>query len=260
MKIGFFGCGNMGRAIAEGFRKSDVSLELFFYTPSQTKAQVLAATLKGTHLQQLDQTPKDLDWAILAFKPQQLKDFHHQFGAKTKILSVLAGVGIDTLTSRFKTDNISRLMPNTPSSIGVGANLLYAPKDEAYLQKLLSPLGEVFIMKDEEQLDGLTPFTGSGPALIFEFARIFESSLSKITTHKDSRKMIIQTFLGSSRLMEEALNQGISLTELREQVTSKKGVTYEALQTMEKHSLSSIMEEAFNAAYNRTLELKGESK
>ena len=43
---------------------------------------------------------------------------------------------------------------------------------------------------------------------------------------------------------------------LREKVTSKKGVTSEALQILEKNNLDNILGGAFNAAHKRTLELR----
>jgi pyrroline-5-carboxylate reductase len=258
MKIGFFGCGNMGRAIAEGIRKNDSIVELYFYTPSQIKAHALSVELFGFHVEQPEYMPKDLDWVILAFKPQQLKDFAFDFAPENKILSVLAGVSIEKLSSRFNVKTIARLMPNTPSSLGMGANLLYASAEVETLKKLLSPLGKLFVMETEEQLDKLTAFSGSGPALIFEFARLFEANLKAMSDHPEAREIINQTFLGSSELMIEAAKRGTSLETLREQVTSKKGVTFEALQVMEKKSLATIMEEAFKAAYKRTLELNKE--
>lgn len=253
MKIGFFGCGNMGRAIAEGIRKNDSQAELFFYTPSQTKANELATRLKGIHISKCEEMPVDLDWAILAMKPQSLGDFHYKFHPSAQILSVLAGVGIEKLQSKFNVQAIARLMPNTPSAVGMGANLLFTETKADELKSLLSSLGKVYEMQSEEQLDQLTAFSGSGPALIFEFARQFEEGIKAFGGHPDAREIITQTFLGSAMLMESS---DASFETLREQVTSKKGVTFEALQVLEKNNLTSIMKEAFQAAYRRTLEIK----
>lgn len=257
MKIGFFGSGNMGAALAKGFKNNSPSIELYFYTPSQTKAQELALAVGGHAVSDLDQMPKNLDWYILAFKPQSLSDFNFDFPENAKILSVLAGTGIENLVKKFKVNKIARLMPNTPSSIGEGSNLLYAPFEMQELEKLLKSLGKLFIMRSEAELDAITAFSGSGPALIFEFARIFEKHLGLLAKgNPDAREIITQTFLGSAKLMENAISNGIGFETLREQVTSKKGVTYEALQIMEKNGLENIMGGAFEAAHKRTLELK----
>lgn len=253
MKIGFFGCGNMGRAIAEGIRKNDSKADLYFYTPSQTKAKELAERLKGTHIKNCEEMPGDLDWAILAMKPQSLSDFHYNFKSSSQILSMLAGIGIEKLQTKFNVKTIARLMPNTPSAIGMGANLLYSTTKIEELKTLLSSLGKVYEMQSEEQLDQLTAFSGSGPALVFEFARQFEEGIKSFGGHPEARDIIIQTFLGSAMLMNQS---EASFETLREQVTSKKGVTFEALQVLEKNNLSLIMKQAFHAAYKRTLEIK----
>lgn len=53
-------------------------------------------------------------------------------------------------------------------------------------------------------------------------------------------------------------NSEISFEELRKQVTSKKGVTHEALEVLKDHKLQDIFSMAFEAAYQRTLELSNE--
>ncbi len=257
MRIGFFGCGNMGAALAEGFKKSHPGSEMYFFTPSKTKAQELADKTSGHFVNHLVEMPKDLDWYVLAFKPQSLSDFSFDFFTDAKVLSVLAGTGIEALEKKFHIKNIARLMPNTPSSLGMGANLFYASFDAGELKDYLLSLGKLFSMKDEAELDAMTAFSGSGPALIFEFARIFEKHLVSIAgNNPEAREIVAQTFLGSAKLMEDARQNGVSFETLREQVTSKKGVTYEALQILEKNNLENIMGGAFTAAYKRTLEIK----
>ena len=257
MRIGFFGCGNMGEALGLGFRESNPTAELYFYTPSQTRAKTLAEKTHGTFVDDVTQMPSNLDWYVLAFKPQSLGEFNFSFSANAKILSVLAGVGIDTLEKKFNVQKIARLMPNTPSQIGAGANLLYSPFEVGAMSDLLKKLGKLFIMKTESELDAITAFSGSGPALIFEFARIFEKHLvNQSFGNTEAREIVAQTFLGSAKLLEEALKTGVSFETLRDQVTSKKGVTYEALQILEKNDFDNIMGGAFTAAHKRVLELK----
>jgi pyrroline-5-carboxylate reductase len=257
MKIGFFGCGNMGQALATGFNKSYPGVEQYFFTPTKSKARDLAIKLDGHFVEFSVDMPNDLDWYILAFKPQSLTDFKYLFNSNSKVLSILAGTAIETLEKKFQISHVARLMPNTPSSIGLGANLFYAHFDSEDIKKLLGALGKVFTMKSEKEMDMITAFSGSGPGLIFEYARLFEKHLTAITGgNSESREIVAQTFLGSAKLMEKAIQENISFETLREQVTSKKGVTFEALSILEKNELDLIMGGAFAAAYKRTLELK----
>lgn len=255
MKVGIFGCGNMGQAIALGLFKANV--ELFLYTPGQTKAQELAEKTKGTHVKDLSLMPLDLDWYVLAFKPQQLPDFHFSFKENSKILSVLAGTDIEKMSLQFPKTQIARLMPNTPSKIGSGANLFYASFDAHDLTTKLKALGSIYKLSSEDLLDRLTVFSGSGPALVFEFARLFAQGISEMAPEfKEANELVIDTFVGSALLMKEEGKNEVSFETLREQVTSKKGVTYEALKVLNDKNLGKIMQQSFKSAYNRVLELK----
>lgn len=257
LRIGFFGCGNMGRALALGMRAKLADGEFTFFTPSQTAAISLAQEVGGKVALTLLDMPKDLDWYVLAFKPQSLLDFHFDFMKEAKIISVLAGVNTSKLSSQLGIKKIVRVMPNTPSSLGAGANLFYpnewisSSEEETFL-KLLDGSGKLFKMTSENDLDLTTAFSGSGPALLFELARIFEEELTQMTEGRVAAKEIIaQTFLGSAKLMQSHQ----SFEELRNQVTSKKGVTHEALEVLREQGLQSLFQKAFMAAYKRTLEL-----
>ncbi len=258
-KIGIFGCGNMGEALALGFRSKSSELEIYLYNPTLKKAQSLANKVQGIVVNKLHEMPLDCDWYVLGFKPQSLSEFQFQFNPGAKILSVLAGVGIKTLERKFQKTKIARLMPNTPSKLGLGANLFYAEFEDALILESLNSLGKIFIMKSEEELDRLTGVSGSGPAIIFEFALAFyENALNAGLDSNESMDLINQTFLGSVSLMEKARLEGTSLEVLRDQVVSKKGVTHEALATLRSGHLNEILNSAFQSAYLRTLELKKE--
>jgi pyrroline-5-carboxylate reductase len=257
MRIGVFGCGNMGRALVLGMRACFDDAEFFLYTPSGVKARELAGHVKGHVVNEASEMPQDLDWYLLGFKPQSLDEFHYDFQSDAKIISVLAGVKTTKLIQKFKTNKIARLMPNTPSAIGSGANLYYLNShfnvaDKKEFESLLAATGKVFKMESEGDLDLTTAFSGSGPALIFELARIFEAELTRMTEGRvPAKEIVAQTFLGSAGLMQSPT----SFEELRTQVTSKKGVTYEALEVLKEEKLQETFKRAFEAAYKRTLEL-----
>ncbi|MFA6235697.1 MAG: pyrroline-5-carboxylate reductase dimerization domain-containing protein [Bacteriovorax sp.] len=260
LKIGVFGCGNMGAALVLGMHTRFPEAEFFLFTPSHTKAEVLAQKVGGTSLINCADMPVDLDWYLLGFKPQSLDEFEFNFSSGSKIISVLAGVKISKLISKFNVLKIARLMPNTPSAISLGANLLYLNEDFKRdeieeLNSLISSTGTIFPMASEKDLDLTTAFSGSGPALIFELARIFEAELSRMTEGRvPAKEIIAKTFLGSSALMNAKMETA-SFEELRHQVTSKKGVTYEALEVLKENKMQNIFANAFEAAYKRTVEL-----
>ena len=261
MRIGFFGAGNMANALAVSIKKNFSKAQIYVYSPGKISANKLAVIVSGVSIEDIGKMPLDLDWYFLAFKPQNLGDFYFKFQKDSRIVTILAGVSLDKLNSKFGDLKIARMMPNLPSSISAGANLLYLPKSfESYeredLKKLISSCGQSYFLDSEDQVDLITPFSGSGPALILEFARIFESELSlKGKLPIDTRDLIVQTFFGTSLLMK---NSSLSFAEMRNQVISKKGVTYEAMKVFEVSGLENIFHQAFESAYKRTRELSQE--
>ena len=212
MRIGFFGYGNMGKAIGQGLQLQFLDLQIFIYTPSGRMP--------------LSEMPTDLDYYVLAFKPQSLDDFNFNFLPGHKIISILAGVGLEKLIKKFGVQKIVRFMPNTPALYQEGAGLLFfsqafSTTEKGDVVKILESTGKVFLMNSEDQLDRATGFSGSGPGLIFELARIFEAELNQLTDNQlPAREIITQTFFGAATLM---VNDSSSFEELRDKVTSKRG-------------------------------------
>lgn len=259
MKILFFGAGNMASILGAAFLKTAPDLKLYFYTPSKNRAKELAQSLSAHFVENLSDIPSDIDWYFLTFKPQNLKDFDYQFKKTDKIVSVLAGTEIQTLKNKFMNENITRVMPNTPTKVFAGMNLVYFDQslteiDCAVMTQLLMSCGEVEVLKKESIIDTLTPFTGSLPGIIFELAAYIENSLKKHGINDvDSRKLIAQTFFGSSKLM---INSNSEFATLCEQVTSKKGVTFAALESMRENNINQNIDIAFDKALNRIEEMK----
>lgn len=259
MKIGFFGAGNMVSSLAKAFRQNSSKCEMYFYTPTKVNAIELANKLNGHVVNDLIDMPNDLDWYFLGFKPQSLEDFEFNFKSQSKIISILAATNISILEKKFKNNKIARLMPNTPSRVYSGMNLVYFDKiftsDEILnLKNLLQSCGEILVLQSENQIDAITPFSGCGPGLIFDLAHIFEASLKEIVGDSiDTRKIIAQTFFGASKLMLD--ENSSAFIELRDQVTSKKGVTFEALEVLKLGKNNELYNRAFKAALARIHEL-----
>ena len=146
---------------------------------------------------------------------------------------------------------------NTPMMVKQGATTLclenVSADNGADVSKLFSAISKVYMLKNEHELDMVTAVNGSGPAYIFEWSRIMsEYLIDKGLTQELAEDIVKQTFLGSSHLMTQASE---SLEELRNNVTSKKGVTYEALEIFKQADLTKITHSALDRAYERGQEI-----
>ena len=265
MKIAVLGCGTMSSALIISMKKFDNQLKVWTYTPSKFRAEALAKKTNGNVLEDT----KDLssfDLIFLGCKPQQFETLCQQVEGlhdQQTIISILAGTSITTMIDMLKVRSIFRIMPNTPCLIGHGVNIVSTSphilsKHKFYLTELFKAISYLFVVEQEEDIDKITPISGSGPALLFELARLMELNLKEQNIPPDlAKNIVIHTFLGSAKLMEQANKP---FEHLREEVTSKKGVTYEALEELKQSNLEDIIRSALNRARQKVYELANLNK
>lgn len=265
MNIAVLGCGNMASAVVKNMHVKFPDINFFTYTPSYTKAKVLADETSSRAVKSLDDFP-NIDYWLIGCKPQQVKALAKDLNGKLKgqkIVSMLAATKIDKLRELFDTDNIVRIMPNTPVKLGLGITLIYSENncDKEFTSIVFNHNksgSSVFEMKSEDELDELTVFSGSGPAYIFYLAQTLEQKLQSLNINKElSRKMINDLFVGSSAVIQ---NSSEDISVLIDQVTSKAGVTIEAVNTYKDSNLSKTTSNAIDAALKRTREIIEELK
>ena len=263
IQIAFIGAGRMASAIVRGL------LDNQHYTPGQIACTcgddptgpALAQQTGIQHLPTLEQAAHTANTIVLACKPQQLAQLSPLTieSARSKLLvSILAGTTLQRLNDTFpEAANIVRTMPNTPGQIGAGVSA-YAPlrplqtEHNAIVQNILGALGQYHPVP-EEQLDAVTPLSGSGPAYLFEFA----AALQQAGTHAGlppelANSLTIQTLLGATKLLEQS---GDNPDTLRDAVTSPGGTTAAALQVLQDAHLRETIDRAIAAAKARSIEL-----
>lgn len=266
MKVAVLGCGNMASAIVKSTYAQDSNLYFYTFTPSITRAKDLADKVNGECFKSLANLPS-VDLLMIACKPQQFNDLCKQLSPYLKpdqlVVSVLAATDLESLQKGLKIKNISRIMPNTPCEVSEGISLVLHAKElsEKHREMVNSFFGKcskVFEVSSDEELDLLTVVAGSGPAYIFEFASGLEKFLmSKGIARGLSKNLVDQLFLGSSKLMQKS---DISYDKLVDAVTSKAGVTIEAINTYRKFNLSDISFHSLDNALKRSKQITQEIK
>ena len=207
---------------------------------------------------------KDISAAVLAIKPQILKDETEPLRTLGEsgalVLSIAAGITTRALRTRLKAEvPIVRAMPNTPGAIGRGITALYTPKklkrsQRALVQQLTAALGESFWVAEEKLIDAVTAVSGSGPAYVFLFAEVLaaaasERGLDAVTADRLARATII----GAAALLEQDKR---SAAMLRQEVTSPGGTTEAALKIlMGRDGMRPLLRRAVKAAARRSKEL-----
>lgn len=201
---------------------------------------------------------------VAAVKPQVMDEVFPPLarlaGKETAVLSIAAGRTIAGFEKHLeKGAAVIRSMPNTPAAIGRGitvavGNAHVTPAQRSACDGLLRAIGEVAWVEDEGLIDAVTAVSGSGPAYVFHLAECLADAGVKAGLAPElSRKLARWTVSGAGELLHRS---DLDAATLRENVTSKGGTTFAALQVlMRPDGLSKLMAEAVAAAAQRSREL-----
>ena len=262
-KIAILGSGNMAKALSLGLKgKTSVTI---INPIDEVNAKDFCDVNGFTFGKLTDISSNDV--IILAFKPQNLTEakemYSGNFTNNQTVISILAGISIEML-EEFTGEGISviRTMPNlalqvSRSATGYALGTYANETDAQICEEIFSQLG-IVTKVEETDLDTVTALSGSGPAYIYLLAECMTEAAVKLGMDRASaEKLCKQTFIGTVKLWETSEE---TPTELRKRITSKKGTTEAAVNTMLDENIADVVADGIGAAKNRSKELCEEMK
>ncbi len=200
------------------------------------------------------------DMIVIAVKPQQIADVLNnikgKLGRDQTVLSIAAGIRIDTIIELSNHSNVIRVMPNTPAQIGQGVSVWtntidVGEENLAFADRIISTLGESVHVDEEKYIDMATALSASGPAYVFTFLEsLVDAGVHLGLSREMANRLAINTVVGSALLARESDKH---LSVLRNMVTSPGGTTAEALLELERAGFRGTIMDAVMAAYNKSL-------
>jgi pyrroline-5-carboxylate reductase len=191
-----------------------------------------------------------------------INGIHDQVTAKKLVVSILAGVSINTMEQLLRVGEnkkvgVIRTMPNTPSLVQCGVTALSPSKNvsEVDLQaanEIFEAIGKTVVVQ-ENHIDAVTGLSGSGPAYIYMIIEALSDAGVKMGLSRQVADVLtMQTMIGAAKL---ALESGMHPGELKNMVTSPGGTTISGLHALEKGGLRTTLMNAVEAATKRSIEL-----
>ncbi|MBV9331023.1 MAG: pyrroline-5-carboxylate reductase [Alphaproteobacteria bacterium] len=259
------GAGRMGGALLRGWTSKKLGPVIVVEPHPSRELRQLATNHRVRILKSLDRIEgRSFRACVLALKPQVLKGVAPRLRpiarAGVPVISIAAGTKISTL-SRALGENarIIRAMPNIAGAIGRGISGIHAarsarPRDRKLAELLMSSLGAVVWLADENLLDAVTAISGSGPAYVFLFAEMLARAGEREgLTPQIAKALARATVTGAGALLEAERS---SPAELRAAVTSPGGTTEAALEVlMAPDGLERVLRRAVRAARRRSRSL-----
>ncbi len=264
-KVVFIGGGQMAQALAGGAIAAELlhSNDISFVEPNGEQVKVLQAVFPGCAVfNAMQDALHQADLVILSVKPHVLKEISDQLSqlleARHLVVSIAAGVSLETLQSILKTGRVVRVMPNTPALVGAGASAISADaqiddSDISRVQTLLEAVGTVVRVPDS-LMHAVTGLSGSGPAYIYVMIEaLSDGGVAQGLPREVATRLAAQTVLGAAKMV---LDSGKHPGQLKDQVTSPGGTTIAAIRTLEKAGVRSAFIEAVASASERSSQLQ----
>jgi len=254
-KMAILGCGNMARALCLGAPNIN-SLEVYTFTPSQTKALSLAKEVGGNAVKQLPDIPS-CDYYLIGCKPQQFDELANKLINKIPkdalIISMMASKSIQGIKGALNHEYVLRVMPNLSVARKKGINLIH-PKSliDSHMESFFDS-GMIHYCESEEELDDITLFSGCGPGVLAEILSQVEKSYKKVLgiDSESSNKMLLQLLDG---LLDDLSYEPAD--EYVDRVCSKGGVTEQIVMSLREKGLSQALERGLERAKRKNDQLK----
>ncbi|MGX7896777.1 pyrroline-5-carboxylate reductase family protein [Tsuneonella sp. HG222] len=251
------GCGNMAGAMLRGWLAGGLAPDRFTVADPAMPPLPEGVTV-------LDAVPaaRTFDAVLLGVKPQLLPKVAAPVaqlaGPDTTVLSLLAGVDLETLEKTFaRAGAVYRVMPNLAVELGkapialAGAGLDEAGR--AALAALLAPLGSPEWV-EEGDFDLVTALAGSGPGFVYRFIEALAVAAADLGLDRAQADRLSLAMVEGAAALAAASPHDPG--ELARRVASPGGMTQEGLDVLDRdHALVGLLKETLRAARDRGAEL-----
>jgi pyrroline-5-carboxylate reductase len=266
--ICFIGAGSMSEAIVRGLTKQNrlnpnqITMTNRGNEERLSQLNMAYGVSGAVDEDQRKQAISIADIIVLAMKPKDAADairmYHASLRTNQLLISVIAGLSMASIEKLAGIPlPIVRSMPNTSSTIGLGATgISYSHSVSSEQKQLARDIFEstgIVCEVEEAALDIVTGVSGSGPAYIYYVMEaMIVGGISGGLDESTARLLTVQTVLGAANMV---LQTEENPADLRKKVTSPGGTTQAALELMSANGVSEHISNAVLRAAERAGEL-----
>ncbi|MFT5817168.1 MAG: pyrroline-5-carboxylate reductase [Bacteroidia bacterium] len=263
------GAGNMGLTFAEGMVDSPhiKNKHLLIYDKSEDVRKQLKEDSRFCVYDDITKAVKHAHIIFLAVKPYHCEALFEEIkpllSSQQVLVSLMAGVTLDYITSATGLQKVVRAMPNLPAKVSKGVTAFTETPavtkiEQIAVRNLLDSTGTSIHVENEDFINKSTGISGSGPAYVFYFMQsMLDAALKMGFSQHDSKVLVSQTFEGAVELFK---NSDLKPEGWIEKVASKGGTTQAAIDSMEDNNVNTLIKDAAYAAFHRAIELGQENQ
>lgn len=268
-KIGFIGCGNMGKAMLAGILQAELVKpeEVMVSCHTKKSAEEIEAKFGVKALLNNGEVAKQAKVLFLAVKPNKFDEImpavragleQNKWKEQTMVISVAAGKDLAYLESHLPAgQKIVRVMPNTPALVGEGMSALtpnpqVSEEELAYVLTIFESFGRAEVVP-ESMMDAVVGVSGSSPAYVYMFIEaLADGAVAAGMPRNQAYTFAAQSVLGSAKMV---LETGQHPGTLKDAVCSPGGTTIAGVAELEKQGLRNAVIAGEMACIQKSIEM-----
>ena len=252
--VGIVGCGNMGSAVAAAL-SNDKDWNVLLYDIRQEYAKDIATSL-GASYYPLTELLKQSEIVVLAVKPQVIGSLYKElypYSSTCSWISLMAGVTLDTLEKRLRSNQIVRIQPNIAARVGKAVTAVAAHEraENSFVETtcaIVRKLGSAYQIP-ESLIPAFTGVSGSGIAACLSFLHgIAMGGVAQGLSYPMALSLIRDTAESASAIVRESQKHPVDLLTT---VCSPGGTTIEMMQVLEQGAFQGILMDAVRATADK---------
>jgi len=263
--VALIGAGNMGEALLRGLLgTATITPERCVVTNKRNDERLarLARDWGVRTTRDKEGLMREAELVILAVKPKDMPEVLVEIAphaaARHLVVSVAAGIPLETIERHLDGVPVVRTMPNTSTAVNASATAVCvgrwaSPAHLATAREVFEAVGRVVVVP-EPLFDAVTGLSGSGPAYVYRLAEaMVDAGVCAGLSPEVALDLVAQTVLGAGMMLARS---GEDPGALRARVTSPNGTTMAGVQALEDGGFADAVRDAVARATARSRELR----
>ncbi len=246
-KVAIIGAGNLGSAIAKKLVR-----EVEVIVTGRRKEILNDLKKRGCEVERSNpEAASKADFVFITVKPKDVDSVLEEIKREVKdkkVISFAAMKKLEEIRKSIPDSIVFRAMTNVFAEKGL-AFTVYYPTYDGELERILSILGEVHMVKTEIEVDLMTAFSGSAPAFVAKLIQGFiYAGLSCGLNAEMAKKVTLSVFNGTANALKEKEPE-----DLIKEITTPGGTTIRGIKKLEENRVEFAIMEAMEATARKAL-------
>lgn len=248
-QLGIIGVGHLATFLVEGLHRVEREFDVVL-SPRNLEVSRELADRFGTRIATDNQSLVDCcDVLVISLRSDTARETLQalQFSPQQIVVSVMAGVSLETLAEMVAPATPVRSMPVSSAAIGQSPTVIFPMHDK--VAHLFEFIGSVHPAADEEMFDRLSMIGGYYAWLFALFADSIEWFADSEASTESARELVLQSVLGAANMALASPDP--NLRDVLSRLATPGGITERGLLVLREQGALDAWQAALQAAHDK---------